>query len=146
MSTFFEPMGLTQLNAYYNSMPILVEPIKVNIALDSNGKIDLDNSDCSNGFQSMAEILGNFRNPLYEPLRANYETYALGNLSYGISLTQSGIKPHTSGGQLDIEYVFDSVSGTPLESCAIIFLEYPETFKLHGHDTVTRESDTVSST
>lgn len=122
LGTFFESLNLESLALYYNSQPILTEPLKLSYKTMEDGSLNAVDSDARNGFLTMTTLAGHFSDPLNNSQRLDYSDYINGGIIYGFNLGLCGTKSGEVGGFLDLVLTF-SDPGTPFDANLVVFLE-----------------------
>ena len=102
----------------------MIEPIQTRFTRDATtGKFDMDETDASEGFLSIAEVMGLVSDQT-QSLRINYATYLQGMTIYAVELGKCGEKSGSSG-YVDLELTFNE-GGAELDACCLLFTEKTE--------------------
>ncbi len=126
ISTYFENLKLTRLNAKLNGRDVLVEPIRTAFPKNDAGETNAHACDGMAGFLSILEATNQINDPI-APIRVHYPNYLLGNTFFAIELGKWGGNREGSGA-LDLEFSFDVAD---MDACIFLFSETTETAQVN---------------
>ena len=121
ISTFFEPLNVASINFKLNGRDLLVEPIKMKIELDEDGKVNTLTSNFRMGYLSLVEILNQVSDQT-SSLRLGLNDYKQGCILYAIELGKCGELGASTNGNVDVEVLFND-NKSNMEACILLFTE-----------------------
>jgi len=121
ISSVLEPLNVASINFKLNGRDLLVEPIKMTVALNDDGKVNGLKSNVRMGYLSIVEILNQVSDQT-STVRLSLNDYMQGSMLYAIELGKCGELGASNSGHLDVEVTFNDKKSN-MEACILLFTE-----------------------